>query len=235
MTIILFLFFLSPLLAEEEILNFTSRIIVGEEGTLIVEETIQVRSEQRNIKRGIYRDFPTYRRAAFGFQRGSDFRVVSVKRDGAPENFVVENIQGGIGGDTGKRIRIGNKNVILPSGIYTYTIEYQNTNQIDFFQDFDELFWNVTGNGWGFPIRKAAAYVSLPDGIYSDDVTLGGFTGEPGSKEQAIQTSKGRTFYFIAAERPLSPGEGLTILVQWPKGFVYEPSQTEKWHIWLKI
>jgi hypothetical protein len=45
--------------ADERILSFDSDIEVRQDGTMTVTETIRVQSEQNQIKRGIYRDFPT--------------------------------------------------------------------------------------------------------------------------------------------------------------------------------
>ncbi len=44
------------------------------------------------------------------------------------------------------------KKVILPPGEYTYTFIYETDRQLGFFPEFDELYWNVTGNDWNFPI-----------------------------------------------------------------------------------
>jgi hypothetical protein len=48
-----------PAWAEEVIRNFVSDVTVEADGGLLVRETITVRSEGREIRRGILRDFPT--------------------------------------------------------------------------------------------------------------------------------------------------------------------------------
>ena len=53
-------------------------------------------------------------------------------------------------------------NVVLDPGTYTYSIHYETGRQIRFLADHTELFWNVTGNDWAFPIRKATALFTLP-------------------------------------------------------------------------
>ena len=57
---------------------------------------------------------------------------------------------------------IGDRDVYLTSGFYDYQISYRSSRQLGFFDDFDELYWNVTGSGWAFEIRQASARVSLP-------------------------------------------------------------------------
>ena len=49
----------APAQADERILSYDSRITVERDGTLEVREEIRVRAEGDNIRRGIYRDFPT--------------------------------------------------------------------------------------------------------------------------------------------------------------------------------
>ena len=45
--------------AEERITDFYSRITIAPSGALTVTEVITVESEGREIRHGIYRDFPT--------------------------------------------------------------------------------------------------------------------------------------------------------------------------------
>ena len=43
-------------------------------------------------------------------------------------------------------------------------LTYHTDRQLGFFEKHDELYWNVTGNAWEFPIEKATATVELPPG-----------------------------------------------------------------------
>ena len=74
-------------LADERILSFESDIAVHQEGWIDVTETITVRAEGRQIRRGIYRDFPTRYRDRFGNSVDVSFTPRSVQRNGAPERF----------------------------------------------------------------------------------------------------------------------------------------------------
>ncbi len=47
--------------AKEVITSYHSDINIQQNGQLHIIETIQVRAENNQIKRGIYRDFPTFR------------------------------------------------------------------------------------------------------------------------------------------------------------------------------
>ena len=53
---------------------------------------------------------------------------------------------------------------LIAPGPHTYTLTYATDRQIGFFSDYDELYWNVTGNFWKFPIDHAEATIKLPFG-----------------------------------------------------------------------
>ena len=82
---------------------------------------------------------------------------------------------------------MGDSNVYLDPGIYTYQLRYRTSRQLGFFDNQDELYWNVTGTGWAFDIHKAAARLTLPD--TADTISLSGYTGPQGSTEQALDFS----------------------------------------------
>ncbi len=209
--------------APEEILSFRSRITVQPDSSMTVRETIRVRGAGRKISHGIYRDFPTRYRDRAGNRYRVDFRVLEVRRDGNTEGYHIKRLS------NGERVYLGRKNVLLPPGEYTYTIVYRTSRQIGYFKDHDELYWNVTGNGWDFPIEEASAVVELPPGIPADRIKLEGYTGPRGSKEKAFRaslTSSGEASF--TAARPLAPREGLTIVVSWPRGFVRKPPPRER-------
>ena len=121
-----------------------------------VVETIRVRAEGNNIRRGIYRDFPTtYRDRLRNFVK-VDFRPTSVLRNGESEAWHIEQKS------NGTRVYMGSANRTLKPGIHEYRLAFTTNRQLGFFDDFDELYFNVIGNGWMFPIDRAVATVTLP-------------------------------------------------------------------------
>jgi hypothetical protein len=145
-------------LAAERITSFTSEVTIGADSALTVKETIALVSEGNEIKRGINRDFPTEYRDRKGLAFVVGFEVIGVKRDGRDEPYTVLSIA------NGKRIRIGSADVFLDNGPHAYEIAYRTTRQLGYFEGYDELYWNVTGNSWTFPIEKAQAVIQLPPG-----------------------------------------------------------------------
>jgi len=214
-------------LAEERILSYDSHISVKPAATVVVQETIQVICENDRINHGIYRDFPTDYTDAYGNRYVVRFNVLGVKRDGQTEPYHVKKRSNGY------RVYMGSADVVLPPATYTYTFTYETNRQLGFFEDHDELYWNVTGNGWDFTIEHAGAAVSLPEGVPADQVAVEGYTGAQGEKGQdytAFVDERGISRF--ATTRPLWPGEGLTVVVSFPKGFVKEPQVVDRL-IWL--
>ena len=220
---LLLVIFSGAVFADERILNYHSDIIVFENAVMQVIENITVRAEGNNIKRGIYRDFPTTYKDNYGNKYRVDFEINQIKRDGNPEPYHTENLSNGV------RIYIGHKDTLLKQGEYTYSITYTTSRQLGYFKDYDELYWNVTGNGWIFPIDKASAKVRLPEKISRGSITMEGYTGDFGSKAQnyTARISDDGSAYFETTQL-LASYQGLTIVVGWPKGYVYEPTREEK-------
>lgn len=214
--------------AAEEIRAYHADIAIGADGTLEVVETIRVNVEGREIRRGIYRDIPLRFEDAAGRMREAGLDVTSVTRNGAPEPYTTQRGSGMI------RVRIGDADVLIPHGEHTYEIAYRTDRQIRFFDDHDELYWNVTGNGWDFAIRDASAEVRLPGQAVARDVTY--FTGPFGSTEQAARGEllDGGNLVRVRAERRLAPREGLTIAIAMPKGTVAPPTAAQERAWWLR-
>jgi len=212
---------------QERILSYDSSIDVKKDGSMIVTETIQVRAEGKQIRRGIYRDFPTYYVNNFGVIKIVGFDVKSVSRDGDYEDWKVKGISNGV------RVYIGNARRYLKEGIYTYKIRYKTTRQIGFFEKHDELYWNVTGNGWSFPIDKVTAAVKLPFNIGKDKITMEGYTGKLGSTGQEYKTTILDNGGKIQVTRNLYKNEGLTLVMAWPKGVLSEPSLIQRYKYFL--
>jgi len=213
----------SPASADERIRVFHSDITVREDSTMTVRETITVRAEGVQIKRGIYRDFPTEYEDSRGNPYVVGFRVVEVAKNGTPEPYHTSALS------NGERVYIGEKSTILQPGEYTYTLTYTTDHQLGFFQDFDELYWNVTGNGWAFPIDHASAEIHLPADAGQKIISTAGYTGPQGATgKDFVEERLPSGSIMFSTTRTLNSGEGLTVAVSWPKGYVEKPPDRQK-------
>ncbi len=209
--------------ADERILDYHSDIKIQVDGSLIVTETIQVRAEGNNIRRGIYRDFPTRYVDRFGNYYNINFKVLDVGRNGAPEPYHTENRNNGV------RVYIGSSNRMIDNGVHTYRLRFTTNRQLGFFEDFDELYWNVTGNGWVFPIDHASARIELPAAVLPGDLRIDFYTGAQGDNGKRARSSiTGERSIEFETTRGLPPFDGLTVAVGWPKGVVQQPTTSQQ-------
>jgi uncharacterized membrane protein YgcG len=216
----------TPALSAEQIDSFDSVVVVQPDGVLDVTETIQVEAEGNQIRHGIYRDFPlTFVDDKDQVHRVS-FSIREITRDGKPEPYHTASNQDGI------RIYVGSADVLLDPGTYTYRIRYETGRQIRFLPDHTELFWNVTGNDWNFPILEATALFTLPGN--QPPLHWTAYTGRYGESGDAYDdqiTSDGRLR--VTTTKRLEPGEGLSVVIETPEGLVLPPSGTQAFYYWF--
>jgi len=212
----------------ERILLFRSDVDVGVDGTLTVTETIRVNAEGNDIRHGIYRDFPTsYQRAGQRRVRVG-FEVQSVTRDGQPERYSRERVGNGV------RIKMGNPDAFVDRGQHTYVLRYTTTRQLGFFQGYDELYWNVTGNGWRFPIDRAEVRVRLPQAVpFGPERAF--YTGRQGATDRYAEVVSERPGEIvIRTTEQLGSEEGFTVAVRWQKGVVTAPIPPSQARLWFQ-
>jgi len=208
---------------QEKIYSYHSDIVINKDASMIVTETIKVKALGIDIRRGIFRDFPTTYEDAYGNKVVVDMDIIGVYRDGQPEDYHTEYH------DNGVSIYAGNKDVYLDPGDYTYKIIYKTNRQLGFFGDHDELYWNVTGNGWVFPMENVSAAITLPENVPAGELKYYGYTGIQGSREKALASHiSGAGMVTYETTRPLGSYEGLTIVLEFPKGIVAEPAGLQK-------
>ncbi len=199
--------------ALEGITHFNSDIAIHPDASLIIEETIEVIAEGDKIKHGIFRDFPTRYRDKTGKIKYIGFHIMRISMDEQNIYYHIEHNK------NGQRIYIGSPDIRVSSGLHKYTIQYKTSNQILYLESYDELYWNVTGNFWMFPIAHASATVRLPE--KASILHSYAYTGYYGQRDQNYTTQKiTPTLMQFSTTRPLTETQGLTIAVGFPKGVV---------------
>jgi hypothetical protein len=207
---------------DERIRSFDSRVTVHADGSMLVKETISVESAGESIRHGIYRDFPTRYTDRAGNRYSVLFEIAGLRRDGRPEPYHTEDAKNGV------RVYFGSSSYDLPAGEHTYEFEYRTNRQLGFFRDHDELYWNVTGNGWKFSIDAATATVLLPPEVRNRVTGMEGYTGYQGEKGKAYTAGRDDDGNPVFRAVHLAPNQGLTIVVTWPKGLIAEPTAAQK-------
>ncbi len=218
----------SPAFAQYFTINkFHSDLMIGEDSSILVKETIDVEFHQ--ARHGIYREIPVEYRDDVGKMIRTPTRILSVTdKSGKPWKYQTARTGPVI------MIRIGEAKRYV-EGRQTYMVTYQVENAILFFNDHDELYWNVTGNYWKAPIEEASAAVTLTTKEKSKNLMIKGFEGVQGSREECGYETHGEIGTF-QTKRNLRVGEGLTIVFGWDKGLVSPPSSWTKfmWAVNLK-
>ncbi|RED54387.1 DUF2207 domain-containing protein [Aestuariispira insulae] len=207
--------------AEERITDFAVEVVVQADGTLQVTEEIEVLSEGREIKRGIYRDIPLRTITAAGLNHVAGFELLDVWRDGVPEPYFTQDLAAGI------RIYMGEESVFLKPGRHRYRIRYLTDRQLIHGSDLDELYWNVTGNDWAFPIDQASIRVTLPGGItIRQHAAYTGYMGEQGQDFALV--FQGDNEMALKTTRRLESWEGFSIALGWPAGRISRPDASQE-------
>lgn len=213
-------------LADERITLFDVAIEVEKDGDILVTENISVIADSRAIKHGIFRDLPRfYLKGARPLPYG--YHVKRITRDGRKEPYAVETDGNAF------RIRIGDADVYLDNGPHVYSIVYEVKNQVRYFDRYDEIYWNVTGNFWAFPIDEARARISLPGGAPA--LQHAGYTGREGAQGADYAYAFDNGAHVFASTAPFDAGEGLTAAIGFAKGVVDPPSAADARGEWWTV
>ena len=105
----------------------------------------------------------------------------------------------------------------------TVNIAYRVRNGTRFFDQYDEFYWNVTGNDWPVPIDHAAASLHFPPDA-NGSLRAQAFTGVYGSTERNATAKVQGSNVDVETTNPLPMRGGLTVDVYIPKGILKEPS-----------
>lgn len=189
--------------------SFDARLEVSEDGSVLVTETIG--AEFLEPRHGIFRYVPYKGEDDAGKKYRLDIDLESVMVN--EEEATVEASKEG-----GNIVwKIGDADVTL-EGAHTYVLTYRVSGAIRMYEEFDELYWNVTGEGWDVPLPAAQALVVLPDGAEAQQSAC--YTGAYGSTEQECEgVIAGTTAEFSV----LREGDALTVAVGIPKGVIVGP------------
>lgn len=205
------LFFVSTHIVNAEVIkNFSSTITVNTDSTILVKDNI-IYDFEGVERHGIYRTIPlkNYK------NKSTEIKVVSVTDENNNSYNFTENIS-----NNELTIKIGDVDKLV-SGVKEYDISYQVSNAVGYFDKFDEIYWNVTGNEWQVQIENASASVVLPNGVSLINKSC--YYGQKGENNKC-EISESNIF---TVKSLLEIGDGLTIALSFPKGVVKEPTKFE--------
>jgi hypothetical protein len=143
--------------------SFEADILVHADGTLDVTEVLRPRFT--GSWNGIFRTIPVEYRHPMGFNYTLFLEVQSATdNQRTPLKFTVSRQR------HYKKVKIW-----VPGArdtTRTVILRYRVKNGLRFFEEHDELYWNVTGDEWEVPIESARATITLPFGPWPSPVPV---------------------------------------------------------------
>lgn len=213
---------------QERILNFHSDIKVDSTGRILITETILINVTGESISRGIVRTIPIYRTDIYGNKNRIDVNILSVERNGEAEDYFTKKE------DKDFAVYIGNADYILLPDLYRYTIQYESYGHVGFFDDYDEIYWNITGNDWAFPIDSASATVHIPQG--AKVINNACYTGFKRSTASNCSFSiEGDSIVNYTSSVSLAEGEGFTVATSFTPFIIKRPPPPSKLELFFNV
>ncbi|HLX85353.1 MAG TPA: DUF2207 domain-containing protein [Terriglobales bacterium] len=200
------------------ITDFKDTISVAADGTALVDEKITLAFAGQ--WHGIHRKIPVEYPGPDGTNYTLFLDVISV----ADENG------GKLKYDSTKSGNYRDLKIYIPDAVdatRVVNIDYSLRNGVRFFDNYDELYWNVTGNDWPVPIDHASAFVTFPDKA-GGGLRAQAFTGAYGSKQSEATAEITGADVMSETTRPLPMRGGLTVDIYIPPGVISPPSALTK-------
>jgi uncharacterized membrane protein len=210
----IFVLFATPAWARSwRISDFHSTIAIEQDGTTLVSERISLVfiGQFQGIHRRIPINYPGPERSNYRLF----IHVVGVKDENGQPLRYENHVQGDY------RVLT----IYIPGAVdtsKTVEITYQMRNAVRYFPQYDEFYWNVTGNDWPVPIDHASALVIFPDKA-AGSLRAQAFTGVYASTQHdATVDIKGHDVD-VETSNPLPMRGGLTVDVYIPQGILENP------------
>ncbi len=205
-----------PAFAREwHITRFVSNITVQQDGVLEVREHLAV--EFDGEYHGIYRDIPIEYPGPHGSNYELFLKVTGVTNALGQKLKYDSSVQNGY---RHLKIYIPNATNTTQNVEIYYTVQ----NGVRWFDGFDELYWNVTGNDWPVPIDNASTIILFPPNAVGN-LRAQAFSGVYGSEAQDATSVVNGNVVRIQTNNPLAMREGLTADIMISKGVLNEPSK----------
>ena len=199
-----------------DIREMNARIIVTRAGDVTVTERFVVHFN--GSWNGMYRSIPVEYDGPAGMNYTLRLAVESVTDDsGTPLRHEVERA----GRNRRVKMWVPGANDVTRTIVLTYSAD----NALRFFDEHDELYWNITGADWDFPITSVTAEVVLPEQVTGIRTTS--FEGAHGATASALIEQTGNTITVRGTE-PLGFRRDLTVAIAWNPGVIERPTTAEK-------
>ncbi|NMC36263.1 DUF2207 domain-containing protein [Candidatus Beckwithbacteria bacterium] len=185
----------------DQISLFSSHISINQDTSISITETINY--ETTIEKHGIYRYVPQ-RYVVNGISytaKVSNFTVTDGQLQSIPFTQSMEN------GNYTYKIGYADKTFTGPK---TYIISYKVKDALRRFKDHDELYWDITGEGWQIPILKTEAVIDSPLVPITKVIC---YSGQFGQDNQLCQSNFSKNQAQFAYDQTINYGDNMTVAV----------------------
>lgn len=207
----------------EHITSFHSDIIINQNTSVSITEKIEYQTQI--AKHGIYRYIPVrYNKDGQVAVLPVSIRSVTDEADHAIPYTLQRN-------SNFVTLKIGDPDRTF-TGKQTYIISYSVSRAINHFPDNDELYWDITGEGWEVPILSNSARITSN---FAKVEKADCFSGKVGGDDKLCQHSFDENTATFSYEHTVSYGENFTVLVGLnPDNQLVFPTEEELQREWIK-
>ncbi len=199
--------------------DFHDTMTVAHDGSLVVSERITAQFEGEY--HGIFRDIPIEYPGPHGTNFTLFLKVTNVTDENGNKLKYESHTSNGY-----RHLKIYIPNAV--DATRTVEIDYLVRNAVRYFDNYEEFYWNVTGNDWPVPIDHASAFVRFPENA-AGSLRAQAFTGIYGSTQHEATANVNGADLSFETTHPLPMRGGLTIDVYIPKGILSEPGTLTRW------
>lgn len=185
--------------------SFHSDITIKPSGQIDVTESIIANFENEE-HRGIARTIP-YDQVRLDFKSATD-------ETGNPwktEEFDYRTI---------KEIQMTNWQDEYNNETHSFILNYTASNVFTYFDDHDELYWNINGTDWVVSTKQITATIHLPKSLKKEEVKLACYTGAFEEQFQNCKFDFRDNLITFAGTDQFYPYENLTIVIGLPKNTI---------------
>jgi len=206
--------------------SFDQTVEIQENGTFHVTEKI-VADFSGDPHHGIFRDIPINYTDKYGNPYNLRFKLLSVTDENGKPQPIASQGKNWEGDWDQYQIKIGDADVYL-NKVTTYVITYEISRAVGYFDDHDEIYWNLFTQ-WDVPVVASSAKVILPKDSAETDQKVACYTGAYYSttSECTAEITDAKTYNFKSL-RELGAGEGFTIVAGFSKGIVAAPTTLQQ-------
>ncbi len=211
--------------AAEHIPYLFTSIKILPTGLIQIEENITLIANNQKLKNGLIKILPKFSISRSKVKKKLDIELLSVSINDSKVPHILEEI--------GDKIYIKpQEKYNLNPGVYNYKFSYILDRKLWYYDDFTELYWDITGGYLNLVITSVNAVISVPEGknFLSQTVFVG--NNKNLSTNRAIITALAPNALGFSSTTPILPGESIHTLVSVDKNSLLPPDINRK-ILWL--